>query len=67
MVNFICIIVLVKAQAPLSALGIAVAEQVEDLSEFRHYLRSGMNGIGEDGSRYNANIHPNAIDPQVYF
>ncbi|NLM24712.1 MAG: glycoside hydrolase family 43 protein [Firmicutes bacterium] len=57
-----------EGSSPLSALGIAVAEQVEGpYQNLGIILRSGMNGIGEDGSRYNANIHPNAIDPHVFF
>lgn len=58
-----------KGDAPRSALGIAVADNVEG-----HYknlgilLKSGMWGQpGEDGKIYDPRIHPNVVDPAVFY
>lgn len=57
-----------EGSSPLSALGVAVADNIEGpYKNLGVFLKSGMAGIGEDGTRYNANIHPNAIDPHVFF
>ena len=54
-----------------SYLGVAVSEQIE--GPYRNLglmLKSGHRGSenpGVDGNVYNGNIHPNAIDPDVFF
>lgn len=54
-----------------SYLGVAVSEQIE--GPYRNLglmLKSGHRGSenpGVDGNIYNGNIHPNAIDPDVFF
>ena len=58
-----------KGDSPRAALGLAVADHVE--GPYRHQailLRSGMwNQPSEDGTVYDATIHPNAIDPHVFY
>lgn len=57
-----------EGSSPLSALGVAVSDHIGGpYKNLKILLRSGMNGNGEDGTRYNANIHPNAIDPHTFF
>lgn len=54
--------------APLSALGLAVSDSPEGpFEDLGVFLRSGMSGIGEDGARYDATVHPNAIDPHTFY
>lgn len=58
-----------KGDSPRSAMGLAVADSVtgpyRDLGIF---LRSGMWGEpSEDGTIYDARIHPNVVDPDVFF
>ncbi|TVR53822.1 MAG: arabinan endo-1,5-alpha-L-arabinosidase [Puniceicoccaceae bacterium] len=58
-----------RGDSPRSALGLAVAEAVE--GPYRHkaiLLRSGMwDEPSEEGAIYDATIHPNTIDPHVFF
>ena len=58
-----------RGDSPLSAMGIAVADSIEGpFEDLGIFLRSGMRGQpGNDGLIYNANIHPNVIDPHVFF
>ena len=58
-----------RGDSPLSAMGIAVADSIEGpFEDLGIILRSGMRGQpGHDGLIYNANIHPNVIDPHVFF
>jgi len=58
-----------EGRSPLSALGIAVSDDVEGpYKDLGIILKSGMQGESENaGERYNANIHPNAIDPHVFY
>ena len=57
-----------EGSMPLSALGVAVADDIEGpYTNLGVFLKSGMTGISPAGTRYNANIHPNAIDPHVFF
>lgn len=54
--------------APRSALGLAVADSPEGpFEDLGILLKSGMSGAGEDGARYDATVHPNAIDPHTFF
>jgi len=56
-----------KGDSPLSALGVARADKVEGpYKNLGILLRSGA-GKGEDGTNYNATIHPNAVDPHTFF
>jgi len=58
-----------EGSSPRSALGVAVADHVEGpYKDLGIFLKSGMwDEISEDGTIYDANIHPNAIDPHVFF
>lgn len=57
-----------EGSSPLSALGVAVSDDVEGpYTNLGVFLKSGMRGSGADGTYYNANIHPNVIDPHVFF
>lgn len=57
-----------RGDSPLSAMGIAVADEVtgpyEDLGLI---LKSGMRGESEDGTQFDARVHPNVIDPDVFY
>ena len=57
-----------RGDSPLSAMGIASASNVEGpYSDEGVFLRSGMWGeISEDGSVYDALVHPNVVDPTVF-
>lgn len=57
-----------KGDSPLSAMGIASASSVQGpYSDNGLILRSGMWGqTSEDGSVYNALVHPNVVDPTVF-
>jgi len=59
-----------KGDSPLSALGVAVADTVTGpyTTNKGIFLKSGMNGLSEDGvTNYDAQVHPNVVDPQVFF
>lgn len=59
-----------EGSSPLSALGVAVSDRVEGpYKDLGVILKSGMgaNMPSEDGTRYNANIHPNVVDPCLYY
>lgn len=56
-----------QGSSPLSALGVAVASNVEGPYVNKQILlKSGMVGLSEDGSTYDATKHPNVVDPQVF-
>jgi arabinan endo-1,5-alpha-L-arabinosidase len=58
-----------KGDSARSALGLAVSDSVE--GPYRNLgilLRSGMwNQPSEDGAIYDSRIHPNTVDPDVFF
>lgn len=58
-----------RGDSPLSAMGVAVADSVAGPYTNRQvFLRSGMAGLSQDGvTFYDARIHPNVIDPQIFF
>ncbi|WP_088102977.1 family 43 glycosylhydrolase [Halalkalibacter urbisdiaboli] len=58
-----------KGDSPRSAMGIAVADHVEGpYKDLGIFLKSGMwDEPSEDGTIYDATIHPNAVDPDVFF
>lgn len=58
-----------KGDSPRSALGIAVADKVDGpYEDLGIILKSGMwDEESEDGTIYDATIHPNAVDPDVFF
>lgn len=58
-----------KGDSPRSVLGIAVADKVEGPYKNKGIiLKSGMwNDVGEDGTLYDATIHPNVVDPNVFY
>ncbi|WP_426446409.1 glycoside hydrolase family 43 protein [Paenibacillus sp. S-38] len=58
-----------KGDSPRSALGVAVADRIEGpYKDQGILLRSGMWGEpSKDGTVYDAKIHPNVVDPDVFF
>ena len=58
-----------KGDSPRSALGVAVADQVEGpYEDLGILLKSGMWGEpSEDGTIYDALVHPNTVDPDVFY
>lgn len=58
-----------KGDSPRSALGIAVADNIEGpYKDQGILLKSGMwDQISEDGTIYDATIHPNVVDPDVFY
>ncbi len=57
-----------KGDSPRSALGVAVSDKIEGPYKNKGiFLKSGMEGKSEDGTTYNANVHPNVVDPQTFF
>lgn len=58
-----------KGDSPRSALGIAVADNIEGPYKDKGiFLKSGMWGErGEDGTIYDATKHPNVVDPDTFF
>ena len=57
-----------KGDSPRSALGLAVADSpTGPFAQVAVLLKSGMTGTSEDGTHYNANVHPNVVDPSVFF
>lgn len=59
-----------KGDSPRSALGVAVADKIEGPYVNKGvFLKSGMWGqVSEDGvSIYDAQKHPNVVDPDVFF
>lgn len=58
-----------RGDSPRSGLGIAVADNIEGpYKDLGIILKSGMWGEpSEDGQVYDANYHPNVVDPDVFF
>lgn len=58
-----------KGDSPRSALGVAVSDNIEGpYKDLGIILKSGMwNQKGEDGKIYDATVHPNTVDPDVFF
>lgn len=58
-----------KGDSPRSAMGVAVAHQIEGpYKDTGIILKSGMwDEISEDGTVYDATKHPNVVDPDVFF
>lgn len=58
-----------RGDSPLACLGIAVSDNVEGpYKNMGIILKSGMWGEpSPDGKIYDANIHPNVVDPNVFF
>lgn len=58
-----------KGDSPRSAMGIAVADKIEGpYKDTGIILKSGMWGeTSEDGTVYDATVHPNVVDPDVFF
>lgn len=57
-----------KGDSPLSALGIAVSDNIEGPYKNKGIiLKSGMMGKGDDGEIYDATQKPNVVDPDVFF
>lgn len=58
-----------KGDSPRSVLGYAVADKVEGPYHNKGIiLKSGMwNDPSEDGTIYDATVHPNVVDPNVFY
>lgn len=58
-----------KGDSPRAAIGLAVSDSPEGpFTDLGMFLKSGMWGQkSEDGTIYDATVHPNAIDPAVFF
>nr|WP_307990678.1 glycoside hydrolase family 43 protein [uncultured Niameybacter sp.] len=58
-----------KGDSPRSTLGVAVSDNIEGpYTDLGIILKSGMwNQKGEDGKIYDATVHPNTVDPDVFF
>jgi len=58
-----------RGDSPLSGLGIAVSDNITGpYKDLGIILKSGMWGLpSEDGKIYDANYHPNVVDPDVFF
>lgn len=57
-----------RGDSPLSALGIAVSDNIEGpYKNAGVILKSGMTGVGDDGEIYDATQKPNVVDPDVFF
>ena len=57
-----------EGSMPLGNIGLAIAEHPEGpYINQGMFLRSGMSGTSEDGTPFNANHHPNAVDPHAFF
>jgi len=58
-----------KGDSPRSAMGLAVADRIEGPYVNKGiFLKSGMWGLpSEDGSVYDAQRHPNVVDPHTFF
>ena len=58
-----------KGDSPRSALGLAVADKVTGpYRDLGILLKSGMWDLpSEDGTIYDARVHPNTVDPDVFF
>jgi arabinan endo-1,5-alpha-L-arabinosidase len=57
-----------RGDAPLSALGLARADTVAGpYANVGILLKSGMVGLSPAGVNYDVNIHPNVVDPSVFF
>lgn len=58
-----------KGDSPRSAMGVAVADKVNGPYKNKGIiLKSGMKGEpSEDGTVYNALVHPNVVDPDVFY
>jgi len=58
-----------QGSSPRSALGVAVSDSINGpFVNKQILLRSGMNGLSEDGvTTYDAFVHPNVVDPQTFF
>lgn len=56
-----------RGDSPLSAMGVAVADNIEGPYEnIQVMLRSGR-GQTPTGASYNGGIHPNVVDPHVFY
>ena len=58
-----------EGNSPLSELGVASSASINGpYTNPRRILRSGMNGLSDDGvTNYDAQVHPNVVDPQTFF
>ncbi|MBP1913460.1 arabinan endo-1,5-alpha-L-arabinosidase [Lederbergia galactosidilyticus] len=58
-----------RGDSPRSAIGVAVADDIEGpYKDLGVILKSGMiEEPSEDGTPYDATVHPNVVDPHVFF
>lgn len=57
-----------RGDSPRSAMGVAVADEITGpYTDLGVFLKSGMwDQISEDGTIYDARVHPNVVDPDVF-
>lgn len=58
---------LCEGSSPLSTLGLAVADEIEGPYKKVQTLLTSGRGTAPDGAPYDATIHPNAIDPHIFY
>lgn len=57
-----------QGSKPLGDIGLAIADSAEGpYTNHGIFLKSGMDGISEDGTIYDPNVHPNCVDPHAFF
>lgn len=56
-----------RGDAPLSALGVAVADNLEGPYRNKQILLRSGKGQSPTGVNFNATVHPNVVDPHVFF
>lgn len=56
-----------EGSSPLSVLGLAVANNIEGPYKKVDKIMTSGSGLTPDGQTYNANVHPNVIDPHVFY
>ncbi len=60
-----------RGDSPRSAMGVAVSDDVDGpYTDLGIILRSGYRegeGLSEDGTPYDARVHPNVVDPDVFY
>nr|WP_090850025.1 glycoside hydrolase family 43 protein [Litchfieldia salsa] len=58
-----------KGDSPRSAMGLAVSDNIEGpYEDLGIFMKSGMwDQPSEDGTIYDATVHPNAVDPDTFY
>jgi len=56
-----------RGDSPLSALGVAVADRIEGPYTNKQVLLRSGRGQTPTGANFNGSVHPNVVDPHVFF